>query len=381
MKKMLTAITVIGALALAIPASGFNVTITTPQSNTPWLIIDTVNGGYAPSPWDPWKYETSKTADVQASSYAFSGQWAHFPNALTFDVDGSGLVQNIQPAWGGNGEGTNHLTITPPEVHYGVSGGGTNLTGQVHKWPGGVTMSGWSGDGDHVATGMWPHPTNPPGGIWRHYQGPGNHGDVLYLRFSMNADGKIHSPYPETPGIFSVDGTTGRAEIDTAGTAVPVGSAYVMTDPALVEDQAAIDYTSYLIAELEATLAAVQLEPGPQGPQGDAGAPGATGDTVATGDAGATGGQGPQGKQGDTGAAAPCVDCATISGATFDLACALMQANLPTTVAEFQSSVEAIATVSTAGSGGNICDPETAASCLEYITGQVQTAYDNCSTP
>ena len=183
----------------------------------------------------------------------------------------------------------------------------------------------------------------------------------------MNADGKIVDPYPSTHGVFTVDGATGRAEINTAGTAVDVGSAYVMCDPELTSDAAAIDYDTYRFGELQDNIDNISLTPGPQGPQGKVGS------------GGAAGGQGPQGKQGDAGSAAPCVDCETLSEATLELACALLLANPPSTVTDFQSSVQAIGTVATIGSGANICDPIPGgfANCLDYINDQVQAIYDS----
>ena len=383
MKKTLIAIIAVGALALAIPASGFNVTINSDEANKPWACYGQPGTSLpAGHPWLPWGASATQAADVPTGSYNWTGRWAHFQNAVTFDVDGSGLVQNIQPSWGGNGEGTSTINITPVSISYGFAGSGTSLVGLVHKWPGGVTMGGWVGDGDHVAAAMWPNNPGEAGGLWRHYQGPGNHGDVLYLRFSMNEDGKIHSPYPETPGTFSID-ASGKASIDTAGTAIPVGSAYVMTDPELVDEQAGIDYTSYRLDALEAAIDNIALTPGPQGDQGAQGKAGNDGATGTAGDNGSDGSQGPQGKQGDTGAAAPCVDCETLSVATFDLACALLLANPPSTVADFQGSVDAIATVATVGSGGNICQPIPGGfgTCLEYINDQVQAIYDSKATP
>ena len=367
MKKMLTAIIAIGILALAIPASGFNVTIVAPAHNDPWAIMQ--GGAWAPAPWGPWNYDLTKTADVPADSYSFSGKWAKYPNAVTFDVDGSGMVQNIQPAWAGNGEGTDTLTLTPPEIKWG--GTGLNgLTGIMHMVPGGQLNSGWDGSGDHVYTGQWPSETFNPS-IWRHLSAPGGYGDVFYISFKVNADGKVHSPAPQTPGNFTVD-ASGRAEIDTAGTAIDVGSAYVVT-------QSAVDRLN----DLADAIDNITLTPGPQGKQGEAGATGAGGATGAAGATGATGSQGPQGKQGDTGTAAPCVDCETLSIATFELACALMVANPPSTVVDFQSSVEAISTVATVGPGGNICDPIPGGfgTCLEYINDQVQAIYDSKATP
>ena len=122
------------------------------------------------------------------------------------------------------------------------------------------------------------------------------------------------------------------------------------------------------------------LPKGPQGPQGKVGANGAGG---AAGTAGAAGDQGDQGPAGADGAAAPCVDCQAISDATFDLACALLSTNPPSSVADFQGSVDAIATVATVGSGGNICDPIPGGfgTCLEYINDQVQAIYDSKATP
>jgi hypothetical protein len=156
-----------------------------------------------------------------------------------------------------------------------------------------------------------------------------------------------------------------------------------MTDPALVGEQGAIDYTSYRLDALEAAIDNIALTPGPQGDQGPQGKAGNDGATGTTGDNGSDGSQGPQGKQGDTGAAAPCVDCETLSVSTFDLACALLLANPPSTVTDFQGSVEAIATVATVGSGGNICDPIPGGfgTCLEYINDQVQAIYDSKATP
>ncbi|HCN10031.1 MAG TPA: hypothetical protein DIT01_19060 [Lentisphaeria bacterium] len=361
---------------MGIQASAFNITINSDDANSPWLVSD--GGAWVAGPWAPWDYAPSKTADVPVGSYGWFGKWAHFANAVTFDVDGSGNIQNIQPTWGGNGEGTNTLNITPPQVHYGFAGSGTSLVGLVHKWPGGVTMGGWVGDGDHAATAMWPQNGGEAGGLWRHFQGPGNHGDVMYVRFTMDENGKIVDPYPETHGTFSV-AADGRAETDTAGTSVDVGSAYVMTDPALVDEVAGIDYTSYRLDALQEALDNIQLTPGPQGPQGKAGSAGSVG---AAGANGADGGQGPQGKQGDTGAAAPCIDCETLSVATFDLACALLLANPPSTVSDFQGSVDAIATVAIVGSGGNICDPIPGAfaTCMGYINDQVQAIYDSKAT-
>ena len=121
---------------------------------------------------------------------------------------------------------------------------------------------------------------------------------------------------------------------------------------------------------------------GPQGKQGPAGADGATGADGAAGTDGAAGAAGVAGAAGATGAdgaAAPCVNCAAISQAAFDLACKLLALNPPSSVSEFRDCVDAIATVSTIGSGGNIC-PDSypdAESCSAYIDSQVQGIFDS----
>jgi len=366
MKKKLTAIIAAVALVLAIDASAFNVTISANDANNPWACYaapgTTLPGGHV---WLPWGTNNGVEVDVPTGSYNWTGRWAHFQNAVTFDVDASGMVQNIQPAWAGSGEGTNRLDIQAPSVSYGFSGAGTGLVCHVHKWPHGACMDGWVGDGDHTSAGMWPGLAEPAA-LYRHLSAPGGYDHVPYLQFSMNADGKIVDPFPATNGVFTVDGTTGRAEIDTAGTIIPIGSAYVMCDPELTSDAAAIDFDSYRFAELQSKIDNISPPPGPQGPQGKVGSDGAAG------------GQGPQGKQGDAGSAAPCVDCETLSDATLELACALLLANPPSTVTDFQSSVQAISAVTTVGSSDNICDPIPGgfATCLEYINDQVQGIYD-----
>jgi len=366
MKKKLTAIIAAVALVLAIDASAFNVTISANDANNPWACYaapgTTLPGGHV---WLPWGTNNGVEVDVPTGSYNWTGRWAHFQNAVTFDVDDSGNFQNIQPAWAGSGEGTNRLDIQAPSVSYGFSGAGTGLVCHVHKWPHGACMDGWVGDGDHTSAGMWPGLAEPAA-LYRHLSAPGGYDHVPYLQFSMNADGKIVDPFPATNGVFTVDGTTGRAEIDTAGTIIPIGSAYVMCDPELTSDAAAIDFDSYRFAELQSKIDNISPPPGPQGPQGKVGSDGAAG------------GQGPQGKQGDAGSAAPCVDCETLSDATLELACALLLANPPSTVTDFQSSVQAISAVTTVGSSDNICDPIPGgfATCLEYINDQVQGIYD-----
>jgi len=366
MKKKLTAIIAAVALVLAIDASAFNVTISANDANNPWACYaapgTTLPGVHV---WLPWGTNNGVEVDVPTGSYNWTGRWAHFQNAVTFDVDDSGNFQNIQPAWAGSGEGTNRLDIQAPSVSYGFSGAGTGLVCHVHKWPHGACMDGWVGDGDHTSAGMWPGLAEPAA-LYRHLSAPGGYDHVPYLQFSMNADGKIVDPFPATNGVFTVDGTTGRAEIDTAGTIIPIGSAYVMCDPELTSDAAAIDFDSYRFAELQSKIDNISPPPGPQGPQGKVGSDGAAG------------GQGPQGKQGDAGSAAPCVDCETLSDATLELACALLLANPPSTVTDFQSSVQAISAVTTVGSSDNICDPIPGgfATCLEYINDQVQGIYD-----
>jgi len=366
MKKKLTAIIAAVTLVLAIDASAFNVTISANDANNPWACYaapgTTLPGGHV---WLPWGTNNGVEVDVPTGSYNWTGRWAHFQNAVTFDVDDSGNFQNIQPAWAGSGEGTNRLDIQAPSVSYGFSGAGTGLVCHVHKWPHGACMDGWVGDGDHTSAGMWPGLAEPAA-LYRHLSAPGGYDHVPYLQFSMNADGKIVDPFPATNGVFTVDGTTGRAEIDTAGTIIPIGSAYVMCDPELTSDAAAIDFDSYRFAELQSKIDNISPPPGPQGPQGKVGSDGAAG------------GQGPQGKQGDAGSAAPCVDCETLSDATLELACALLLANPPSTVTDFQSSVQAIGAVATVGSSDNICDPIPGgfATCLEYINDQVQGIYD-----
>ena len=124
-------------------------------------------------------------------------------------------------------------------------------------------------------------------------------------------------------------------------------------------------------------------EAGAQGPQGKQGPAGAD-STVAgpagpAGPAGTTGADGSAGATGADGAAAPCVDCAEISQAAFDLACKLLALNPPSSVTEFRDCVDAIATVSSVGSGGNIC-PDSypdAESCSAYIDSQVQGIFDS----
>ncbi len=122
-------------------------------------------------------------------------------------------------------------------------------------------------------------------------------------------------------------------------------------------------------------------ETGAQGPQGKQGPAGA--DSTVAGPAGAdstvAGPAGPAGPAGADGAPAPCVDCAAISQAAFDLACKLLALNPPSTVSDFRDCVDAIATVSTIGSGGNIC-PDSypdAESCSAYIDSQVQGIFDS----
>ena len=100
---------------------------------------------------------------------------------------------------------------------------------------------------------------------------------------------------------------------------------------------------------------------------------------IYSGAAGAAGVAGAAGATGADGAAAPCVDCAAISQAAFDLACKLLALNPPSSVSEFRDCVDAIATVSTIGSGGNIC-PDSypdAESCSAYIDSQVQGIFDS----
>ncbi|HCN10029.1 MAG TPA: hypothetical protein DIT01_19050 [Lentisphaeria bacterium] len=295
---------------------------------------------------------------------------------MTFDVDGSGLVQNIQPSWGGNGEGTSTLNITGAEVAYGFFGSSQSLVGL--NGPG---HYGWVG-ADNVTTGIWPKEGGRPY-TWRHSGAccPAGQPEIHYLSFAMNSEGKVHDFQPETGGTFAIDGT-GRATIDTTGQPIEIGGSYVQGDPELVEEQAGMDAAvitalNAAIADLEAQIANVELTPGPagdQGAQGKAGADGANG---------SDGSQGPQGKGGADGADAPCVDCQTISDAAFDLACIQLAASPATTVSDFQSSVNAIATVSVVGSGGNICEPfpGDAATCMDYINDQAQAIYDSKATP
>ncbi len=372
MKKMLTAITVaIGALALTTPASAFNVTISANSDNTPWACYGangtSLPGGHA---WLPWNAAAITTGDVPTGSYNWVGKWAHFQNAVTFDVDGSGLVQNIQPSWGGNGEGTSTLNITGAEVAYGFFGNAGSLVGL--NGPG---HYGWVGH-DNVTTGVWPTAGGRPY-TWRHQSSSNPPGlpEIRYLSFAMNSDGKVHDFQPETGGSFAIDGT-GKATIDTSGEAIDIGGSYVQGDAGLNSSSSAMDAAVLSqFNSLNTSLAAVEakldnLPAGPQGPQGKAGA---------NGDNGSDGGQGPQGKIGADGADAPCVDCQTISDAAFNLACIQLAASPATTVSDFQSSVEAIATVSIVGSGGNICEPIPggAATCMDYINDQAQAIYDS----
>ncbi len=375
MKKVITAITVIGALALAIPASAFNVTIAANDDNSPWAVM--LGGAWAPGKWAPWQAASTQESDVPTGSYNWTGKWAHFHGAVTFDVDGSGLVQNIQPSWGANGEGTSTMNITGPEVAYGFFGNFGSLVGI--NGPG---HYGWVG-ADNVTTGIWPKEGGRPY-TWRHTSSGNPPGlpEMHYLSFAMNSDGKVHDFQPETGGSFAIDGT-GKATIDTSGEAIDIGGSYVQGDAELNSASAAMD--AAVLAQfnaLNSNLAAVEakldnLPSGPQGPQGTAGADGANG---------SDGSQGPQGKvgaNGADGADAPCVDCQTISDAAFDLACIQLEASPATTVSDFQSSVDAIATVSIVGSGNNICEPIPggAATCMDYINDQAQAIYDSKTTP
>ena len=375
MYKVLTAITVIGALALAIPASGFNVTISANDDNAPWACYGAAGtslpGGHA---WLPWNAAKSQAGDVPTGSYNWTGKWAQYANAVTFDVDGSGLIQNIQPSWGANGEGTSTLNITGPEVHYGFFGntrtGLTGLSGPGHK--------GWDGNGDHVDTSIWPVYTGRSY-TWRHASAPSPpEGEVHYLSFRMNEEAKVYDIQPETGGKFSIDGT-GRASLDTDDGGLECGGSYVQGDAELNSAAAAMDAAVLTqFNSVNSSLAAVEakldnLPAGPQGPQGTAGADGTNG---------SDGPQGPQGKvgaDGADGADAPCVDCQAISDAAFDLACIQLAASPATTVSDFQSSVDAIATVSIVGSGDNICEPIPggAATCMDYINDQAQAIYDS----
>ena len=126
----------------------------------------------------------------------------------------------------------------------------------------------------------------------------------------------------------------------------------------------------------EAPIPGPTGETGAQGPQGKQGPAGADG---ATGADGADGPDGAAGADGATGAAAPCVDCAAISQASFDLACKLLALNPPSSISEFRDCVDAIATVSTVGSDGNICSDSygDAESCSAYIDAQVQGIFDS----
>ncbi len=363
MKKMITAITVIGALALAIPASAFNVTIVANADNSPWAVM--LGGAWAPGKWAPWQAANTQASDVPTGSYNWTGKWAHFHGAVTFDVDGSGLVQNIQPSWGGNGEGTSTLNITGPEVAYGFFGNMGSLVGI--NGPG---HYGWVG-ADNVTTGIWPKEDGRPY-TWRHPSSGNPPGlpEMRYLSFAMNSDGKVHDFAPETGGVFAID-STGRATIDTSGQAIDIGGSYVQGDAELNAEQAAMD-ASVIAAlnELQAAIDNIELTPGPEGPAGD------------QGPQGKVGADGSDGAAGSDGADAPCVDCQAISDAAFDLACIQLAASPATTVSDFQSSVDAIATVSVVGSGGNICEPIPggAATCMDYINDQAQAIYDSKST-
>ena len=371
MHKVLTAITVIGALALAIPASGFNVTITAPEAD-PWAVQS--NGAWVAAPWGPWHYGTTKTADVPIGTYGYFGMWAQYPHAVTFDVDGSGLIQNIAPEWGGNGAGTSTLTLTPPTVEYGFFG--NHRTGLIGL--NGPGLKGWVGDGDHTTSTIWPAYTGRSY-TWRHVSAPSPpEGEVIYLSFRLNEDGKVYDMQPETGGKFSIDGT-GKGTLDTDDGGLECGGSYVQGDAELNSPSAAID--AAVLAQFNSAnsnLAAVEakldnLPAGPQGPQGTAGADGTNG---------SDGPQGPQGKvgaDGADGADAPCIDCQAISDAAFNLACIQLAANPATTVSDFQSSVDALATVSIVGSGDNICEPIPggAATCMDYINDQAQAIYDS----
>ena len=372
MKKKLTAIIAAGAMVLAIPASAFNITIIAPSSSAPSIISDHTRGGYAPAPFAPWDYGScwpgcyDKTGDMMTGSYSFGGFWNHFPGALKFDVDDSGLIQNIQPSWGGNGAGTSTLNITPPTVTFGFAGAGGALTSATNSSqngvPGAVSPPCWCGDGEFTTNALWPQ--DRASSTWLHPSQSPTGKDFFYVDFTISPEtGTVSSASPAGSGTFSID-ATGRAELNTAGSAVEVGLGYVMTDTSLVAEQGPIDGDLLRIKnELQASIDNIQLTPGPQGPQGKAGDQGT---------------QGKIGADGAGGAAAPCVDCETLSVATFDLACALLAGNAPSTVSDFQSSVDAIATVATVGSGGNICDPIPGgfATCLEYINDQVQGIYD-----
>ena len=362
MKKTLIAIIAVGALALAIPASGFNVTISANADNAPWACYGqpgtTLPGGHA---WLPWNAAAEMTGDVPTGSYNWVGKWAHFHEAVTFDVDGSGNVQNIQPPWGGNGEGTSTLNITGPRVEYGFTGNAGSLSGLF-----GPGHYGWVG-GDNVTTGVWPSETGRPKLVRHPSSGnPPGLPEINYLTFRINSEGKVHDVKPETGGVFAVD-AAGKASNDTSGEAIDIGGAYVVAEPSLVPEQAGVDFNSYRFNDIQDQIDSIESTPGPQGSQGKVGSDGPVGD------------QGPQGKLGDTGAAAPCVTCETLSDATFDLATALLLADPSNTVTDFQSTVQAIGTVATVGAGGNICEPIPGdfATCMEYIIDQVQTVYDS----
>ena len=124
----------------------------------------------------------------------------------------------------------------------------------------------------------------------------------------------------------------------------------------------------------------IAIEFGPEAPiPGPPGETGAQGPQGKQGSAGADGAAGAGGADGAAGAAAPCVDCEAISQASFDLACKLLALNPPSSVSEFRDCVEAIATFSTVGSGGNICSDSygDAESCSAYIDAQVQGIFDS----
>ncbi|HCN10030.1 MAG TPA: hypothetical protein DIT01_19055 [Lentisphaeria bacterium] len=292
---------------------------------------------------------------------------------MTFDVDGSGLIQNIQPSWGANGAGTSTLNITGPEVHYGFFGNTrtslVGLNGPGHK--------GWDSNGDHVETSIWPVYTGRSY-TWRHNDAPDPPaGEIHYLSFRMNENAEVYDIQPETAGKFAID-SSGKATLDTDDGGLECGGSYVIGAPSLVDEQSPISATviaaiNTAVADLQSQIDNVELTPGPagdQGAQGKAGADGANG---------SDGSQGPQGKAGADGANAPCVDCQAISDAAFNLACIQLAASPATTVSDFQSSVDALATVAVVGSGSNICEPIPggAATCMDYINDQAQAIYDS----
>ena len=369
MKHLLAAITALVVLGIASQALAHQITI---DNTTGWESAGSAK----------WRIEAEGTfrntfasfpitLDLATGDHTFFPYWTHGGQGgqILFTVLADGTIDPSSiggpSAAAASVVGGNTLLITPIGVEWSVDGN------QRFALTGYGQISDWSTS--HTAYILPTGATGAPYALDEYYN---DDPTWAWLRFKVADDGTLYDIDVLEPSVTSVVEDNGWVRISGHSPRMVTEG----HDPYVTLNIQTGKTLDWRMDDLQSQVDDIELTPGPQGPQGKAGAAGAAG---AAGTNGSDGSQGVQGKAGADGAAAPCVDCQTISDATFDLACALLSTTPPSSIADFQASVDAIAAVTTVGSGDNFCDPIPGgfSTCTEYINDQVQAIFDSKVTP